>query len=64
MHMLKYEIVKRISKIIVLKDMTIVRYKNQLNKFIFRIYFNNGSTCVAGTYSNLLDIIAIYRLFN
>lgn len=64
MDMLKYEIVERISKIIVLKDMTIVRYKNQLNKFIFRIYFNNGGTCVAGTYSNLLDIISIHRLFN
>lgn len=64
MHLLKYEIVERISKIIVLKDMTIVRYKNQLNMFIYRIYFNNGGTCVAGTYSNLLAIISIHRLFN
>ena len=64
MHMLKYEIVERISKIIVLKDMTIVRYKNHLNKFIYRIYFNNGGTCVASTYFNLLDIISIHRLFN
>lgn len=64
MNFLKVEIVERISKIIVLKDMTIVRYKNQLNKFIFRIYFNNGDTCVAATYSNLLDIISIHRLFN
>ena len=64
MNFLKVEIVERISKIIVLKDMTIVRYKNQLNKFIFRIYFNNGGTCIAGTYSNLLDIISIHRLFN
>lgn len=64
MNFLKVEIVERISKIIVLKDMTIVRYKNQLNKFIFRIYFNNGGTCVAPTYSNLLDIISIHRLFN
>lgn len=65
MNLLKVEIVERISKIIELKDMVIVRYKNPLLKdCIFKVYLKSGGVFAAYSYKNLLDDIAIYRLFN
>ena len=65
MNFLKLEIVERISKIIELKDMVIVRYKNPLIKHcIYRVYLRTGGNFVAYTYSELVDRIAIHRLFN
>lgn len=65
MNFLKHEIVERISKIIELKDMVIVRYKNPLIKHcIYRVYLKNGGIFVAYTYSELFDRISIHRFFN
>ena len=65
MNLLKNEIVERISKIIELKDMVIVRYKNPLLKnCIYRVYLKRGGFFTAHSYANLLDDIAIYRVFN
>lgn len=65
MNLLRNEIVERISKIIELKDMVIVRYKNPLLKdCIFRVYLKTGGVFTSYSYTNLLDDIAIYRAFN
>lgn len=64
MNFLKNEIVERITKIIELKDMVIVRYKNPLKDCIFRVYLKSGGVFTAYSYKNLLDDIAIYRVFN
>lgn len=66
MNFLKNEIVERISKIIELKDMVIVRYKNSFlyTRYIYIVYLKNGGCFSAYTYSELLDDIAIYRGFN
>ena len=63
---LKNEIVERISKIIELKDMVIVRYKNSFSytRYIYIVYLKNGGCFRAYTYTELLDSIAIIRLFN
>lgn len=64
MNMLKFEIVERISKIIVLKDMIIVRYKNpEFKKPVYRIYNLNGKLIMYGIhyYSELLWNIQRYR---
>lgn len=66
MNLLKNEIVERIIKIIELKDMVIVRYKNSFlyTRYIYIVYLKKGGCFSAYTYSELLDDIAIYRLFN
>lgn len=64
MNLLKNEIVERISKIIELKDMVIVRYKNAFSQYVYRVYLKNGGEFLAYTYIELLDSIAITRLFN
>ena len=65
MNFLKNEIVGRISKIIELKDMVIVRYNNPLLKdCIYRVYLKSGGGFTSYSYTNLLDDIAIYRVFN
>lgn len=65
MNFLKVEIVERISKIIELKDMVIVRYKNPLLKhWIYRVYLKSGGVFTSYSYTNLLDDIAIYRVFS
>ena len=65
MNFLKNEIVERISKIIELQDMVIVRYRNPLFKnWIFRVYLKTGGAFTSYSYTNLLDDIAIYRAFN
>lgn len=66
MNHLKNEIVERISKIIELKDMVIVRYKNSFSyaHYIYIVYLKNGGCFRANTYSELLDGITIHRLFN
>lgn len=66
MNLLKNEIVERISKIIELKDMVIVRYKNSFTytHYIYIVHLKNGGCFRAYTYTELLDSIAINRLFN
>lgn len=64
MNLLKNEIVERISKIIELKDMVIVRYKNAFSQYVYRVHLKNGGEFLAYTYIELLDSIAITRLFN
>lgn len=66
MNLLKHDIVERISKIIELKDMVIVRYNKSplLTDWIYRVYLRTGGMFVAYSYRELLDSITIHRLFN
>lgn len=65
MNHLRNEIVERISKIIELKDMVIVRYRTStLKDCMYRVYLKSGGAFVAYTYRELLDSISIHRLFN
>lgn len=66
MNFLRNEIVERISKIIELKDMVIVRYKNSFlyTHYIYIVYLKNGGCFCANTYSELLNVIRINRVFN
>lgn len=58
-------IVERVSKIIELKDMTIVRYRNPLtNHYVYRAYVKGDYRFTAFSYIELLDNIAVFRLFN
>lgn len=57
--------VDRISKVIELHDMIIVRYKNPLLlRYVYKIYFKNGGYMFTYSYSGLLDIITLHRQFN
>ena len=65
MNLLKNEIVERISKIIELKDMTIVRYRNDFfkGKYLYRIYLKNGKWFSYCTYKGLLTGINTIRTY-